>query len=69
MYNDKTGDLDKVDKRKIYPKRESVVSQVSDIDFSGTYSYANYLSWQFDERLELIKGKVFEMAAPAPFHQ
>ena len=67
MNSDKIGGLDKVGKKRVYPKREPVVSTVSDIDFSGTYSYANYLRWQFDERLELIKGKVFEMAAPAPF--
>lgn len=69
MKNDKIDDLGKLGKNKAYPKREPIVSRVSDIDFSGTYSYANYLRWQFDERLELIKGKVFEMAAPAPFHQ
>lgn len=36
----------------------------------GTYSYNDYLSWQIDERLELIKGKVFKMAAaPKRRHQ
>nr|WP_226905076.1 Uma2 family endonuclease [Pedobacter schmidteae] len=46
-----------------------MISKVAEIDVSGTYSYANYLRWEFAERLELIKGKIFEMAAPAPFHQ
>ena len=35
-----------------------------------TYSYADYLQWAFDERLELIKGKIFKMTpAPASSHQ
>ncbi|MET7256861.1 Uma2 family endonuclease [Dyadobacter jiangsuensis] len=32
---------------------------------NGTYTYADYLLWQFEERLELIKGKIFKMS-PAP---
>ena len=47
----------------------AVVSVVEDLDFSGTYSYANYLRWEFEERLELIKGKIFKMAAPTTLHQ
>lgn len=31
----------------------------------GVYSYADYLRWTFDERVELIKGKIFRMS-PAP---
>lgn len=46
-----------------------VVSVVEDLDFSGTYSYANYLRWEFEERLELIRGKIFKMAAPVTLHQ
>lgn len=41
-----------------------------DIDLSLTYSYSNYLNWLFDERVELIKGKVSEMSpAPSRVHQ
>lgn len=44
--------------------------QLSDLDFNKTYSYADYLKWTFEERLELIKGKIFKMTpAPAPVHQ
>jgi len=44
--------------------------QLSDLDFSKTYSYADYLQWTFEDRLELIKGKIFRMSpAPAPAHQ
>jgi Uma2 family endonuclease len=44
--------------------------QLSDLDLSKTYTYADYLSWTFDERLELIKGKIFKMSpAPGSIHQ
>lgn len=46
------------------------ISKVSDIDFSGTYSYADYFSWKFDDRLELIRGKIFKMSpGPSTIHQ
>ena len=32
----------------------------------GLYSYADYLTWQFKEVVELIKGKRFKKAAAAP---
>ncbi|MHA7129829.1 Uma2 family endonuclease [Algoriphagus namhaensis] len=32
----------------------------------GRYSYADYLTWEIDEMVELIKGKVFRRAAAAP---
>lgn len=42
----------------------------NDLDESLTYSYANYLTWVFDDRVELIKGKIFKMSpAPSPLHQ
>ncbi|RYE31787.1 MAG: Uma2 family endonuclease [Sphingobacteriaceae bacterium] len=44
--------------------------QFSDLDLTKTYTYADYLKWTFDERLELIKGYIFKMSpAPAEFHQ
>src|SRR5271154_5459177 len=44
--------------------------QLSDLDLSKTYTYADYLKWTFDERLELIKGKIFKMSpAPGSVHQ
>jgi Uma2 family endonuclease len=44
--------------------------QFSDLDLSKTYTYADYLKWTFDERLELIKGKIFTMSpAPGSDHQ
>ena len=32
----------------------------------GKYSYADYLTWQFEEVVELINGKIFKKAAAAP---
>ena len=45
------------------------VLSFEDIDLSLTYSYAHYLTWLFDDRVELIKGKVFPMCGPARLHQ
>lgn len=36
-----------------------------DIEY-GRYSYADYLTWQMDEMVELIKGKVFKRDAASP---
>lgn len=36
----------------------------------GSYTYADYLTWQIDEMVELIRGKVFrQAAAPRRIHQ
>ena len=45
------------------------VLSLNDIDLSLTYSYAHYLNWLFDDRVELIKGKLFPMSGPARLHQ
>lgn len=43
---------------------------ITDLDFSSTYSFADYLKWTFEERLEIIRGKLFKMSpAPHPDHQ
>lgn len=36
-----------------------------DIEY-GRYTYADYLTWEMDEMVELIKGKVFKREAAAP---
>lgn len=41
------------------------VTQLSQLDLSASYSYADYLTWQLDESIELIKGKI-SLMAPAP---
>src|SRR5690554_1200739 len=38
--------------------------------YGGKYSYADYLTWQMDEMVEIIEGKLFKMtAAPNRIHQ
>lgn len=42
----------------------------SDLDLNGTYTYADYLTWNLTERIELLKGKIFKMSpAPSRKHQ
>lgn len=53
-------------------EQEVIVKNVSEPDFnySGLYSYADYLKWTIEERLELIKGRIFKMSpAPSSTHQ
>lgn len=50
-------------------KVEEKIQHLEDIDLSGTYSYADYLKWDIDERLELIKGKIFPVTGPSTRHQ
>ena len=46
------------------------ITSPADLDPTATYSYADYLSWKFEELVELIKGKVMRrMSAPADLHQ
>lgn len=43
---------------------------MKDLDLNKTYTYADYLGWFFEERIELIKGKIFKMSpAPNAYHQ
>ncbi|AKD54707.1 Uma2 family endonuclease [Spirosoma radiotolerans] len=42
-----------------------MITDISQLDPKGTYTYADYLKWQFDERIELIKGKPHRIS-PAP---
>ncbi len=44
--------------------------KVKEPDLSGSYTYADYLTWQWDEMTELIKGKIYKMSpAPGSLHQ
>ena len=36
---------------------------------SFEYSYSDYMKWQFQERVEIIMGKIFPMSAPTTLHQ
>lgn len=54
-------------------KTEETENKVSEPSTEyGKYSYADYLTWQMDEMVEIIKGKVFKpaaAAAPKRIHQ
>lgn len=46
------------------------ITELSQLDLNKTYSYFDYLTWKFQERVELYKGKIFEMSpAPSSRHQ
>jgi len=48
----------------------SIVTDFDELDLNGTYTYADYLLWQFKERVELIKGRIFKMSpSPNTSHQ
>ncbi len=48
----------------------TIITDINQLDLDGTYTYADYLLWRIDERLELIKGKIFKMSpAPSLVHQ
>ena len=42
------------------------VLKFEDLDLNGSYTYADYLLWKFEDRVELIKGKVFRMEETPP---
>ena len=56
---------------KPYTEIEKPVTKVEELDaVYGNYTYADYLKWELDEMVELIKGKVFKMSpAPSEYHQ
>ena len=41
------------------------ITDISQLDLTKQYTYADYLTWQFEDRLELIKGWIYKMS-PAP---
>ncbi len=43
--------------------------KVEEPDPSISYTYADYLQWQFEERLELFRGRIFKLSAPDTKHQ
>ena len=45
------------------------ITSLSQLDPEGTYTYADYLMWKFEERVELLKGKIAQMSAPNRIHQ
>ena len=46
------------------------ITDINQLDLNGTYSYADYLLWKFQERVELFKGRILKMSpAPSRKHQ
>lgn len=43
--------------------------QLADLDLNKLYSFADYYKWQFNERVELIKGEVFRMSPATTLRQ
>ena len=44
--------------------------ELANLDRNRTYTASEYFCWDFPERVELIKGKVYEvLPAPSPYHQ
>jgi len=47
-----------------------MVTSFDQLDLTKQYTYADYLTWQFSDRVELIKGWVYKMSpAPMRSHQ
>ena len=46
-----------------------MITSLQMLDLEKVYSYADYITWRFSERVELLKGYIFKMAAPTPTHQ
>lgn len=47
-----------------------IITDINQLDMDKTYSYADYLLWNFKERIELFRGKIFKMSpAPSRKHQ
>ena len=47
----------------------ATITSLSQLDPKGVYSYADYLTWKFEQALEVIKGKIFPMSGPSRIHQ
>lgn len=46
------------------------ITDINQLDFDKVYTYADYLRWQFIERVELLKGRISKISpAPSRKHQ
>ncbi len=53
-----------------FAKNKAPITSLDQLNPSAIYTYADYLTWQFNERVELIWGKIFKMSpAPNSYHQ
>ena len=50
----------------IYDEEKATYVLVEEPDSSLVYTYADYLLWNYRERLELIRSRIFRMSGGAP---
>lgn len=56
--------------RAITINHSIMTGSLSQLDMNKKYSYAEYMTWQFPERLELINGQIFKLfPTPSRKHQ
>ena len=48
-----------------FQKETAMISDLNQLDLESRYTYADYLTWRFEERVELIGGRIHHMS-PAP---
>ncbi len=49
---------------------KKLITDISQLDMNKQYTYADYLTWRFSQRVELIKGWIHKMSpAPKSIHQ
>lgn len=53
----------------VYDTESECFTSVEEPDPSISYTYADYLQWKFEERLELFRGRIFKLAATNTRHQ
>ncbi len=46
-----------------------MITSIEQLNPASHYTYADYILWKFQERVELLKGKIMPMAAPSVKHQ
>ncbi len=46
-----------------------MITSLDQLDRQKKYSYADYLTWKFEQALELFRGHIKPMAAPSRVHQ
>ncbi|WP_375417483.1 hypothetical protein [uncultured Hymenobacter sp.] len=45
-----------------------IITDISQLDPNGSYTYADYLTWEFPEYVELIAGRVVPRVTPFTKH-
>ena len=46
------------------------ITNINQLDLiHGLYTYADYLLWEFEERVELLRGRIFRMSGASVAHQ